>query len=107
MIHFVARYELLTDNMDAIDSKTDRMMEALLGKDDVEDPDIAVSLTEKTLEIGMVFDTVDALTAIDQGVAALRSAFDAAGLELPTASVFAHDSLIGAPSDVRAELVSA
>ena len=106
MIRVVAVYNLATDDFDALDRFTDDLMDALTLNDDVLDPDLALSLTEGTLQLELIVDTSDPLEAVDRGHRAIREAFTVAGHAVPNARVVMHRDLLGAASEMRTELVT-
>lgn len=105
MIRFGARYKLMTEDFDAVDRFGDTVMSALILNDDILEPDLAISMTERVIEIVMIIDTFDAMEAIERGTRALREAFAGAGHRLGRAQVLVHESLLDAIPSVRAELV--
>jgi hypothetical protein len=107
MIRCVARYNLATDDFDAVDEFGDRVMDALTLNGDVLEPDVAISLTDRTLEILLLVDTNDALDAIERGSRAIQTAFAAADQPPVDTKVMMHRELIGPEAALRTELVSA
>lgn len=107
MIRFVASYGLLSDDVDDVDALLDRLMETLVLNIDILEPDVAVSMTDRKLEILMIIATTDPLEAVERGHRAVRQAFAAAGQSVGEAKVFVHRSLIGPESSLHTELVSA
>lgn len=107
MIRFVANYGLLSDDVDAVDALSDRLMETLVLNADILEPDVAVSMTDRKIEILMIIATTDAIEAVERGHAAVREAFALAGHSVGEAKVFIHRSLIGPESSMRTELVTA
>ena len=74
---------------------------------DILEPDVAVSMTDRKLEILMLIATTDPLEAVERGHRAVRQAFAASGQSIGEAKVFVHRSLIGPESSLHTELVSA
>jgi hypothetical protein len=107
MIRFTARFPIAVDDVAAVDAFTDRIMEALLLDGDVVDPDVAVSMTERALEIHLLVPSDDPLDAVDRGNRALTTAFAAAGHPgVPSAQVLMHRDLLGPNAAMHTELVT-
>jgi hypothetical protein len=107
MIRVVVRRKIAVDEFAQVDEFGDRLMDALLLSDDVLEPDLAISMTERTLELKMIIGTDDPFEAVDRGNRAIRTAFVAAGHEVPSSKLWMHRDLFQADVAVRTELVSA
>ena len=107
MIRCVARYNLATDDVDAVDEFGDRVMDALMLNGDILEPDVAISMTERTLEILLLVDTDGAGEAIERGNRAIKTAFAAADHPPVNMKVMMHRELIAPEAAVRTELLGA
>lgn len=107
MIRFVARYELAVDDFAAVDALGERLMDTLVLDSTVLEPDLAVSMTEGSLELHMLVDTEDLLDAVEVGHRALRTAFGAAGHSVPNSKLLVHSDLLQPRVAVQTELLSA
>jgi hypothetical protein len=107
MIRFVATFHLAVDDFERVDAFGDELMASLTVSSEVLEPDIAVSMTEGTLEILLVVDTDDGFEAVDRGNQAVRTAFAAAGHPQVETQILMHEELFTAGSAVRTELLSA
>ena len=106
MIRFVAQYELAVDDFPTVDAFGEQLMDALVLDETVLEPDLAISMTDRSLELHMLIDTDD-LHAVETGHRALRSAFVASGHRLPTSELLVHSDLLEPRVAVQTELVSA
>jgi hypothetical protein len=107
MIRVAARYSLVTEDFDVLDRFTDALMDSLMLVEDILDPDIGLSLTDRALEVTMVVDTMDPFEATERAARALRVAFGAAGVgRLPSTRVFVHEDLLGPQSALQTELLA-
>jgi hypothetical protein len=107
MIRFVASFHLAVDDFDRVDAFGDELMRSLTVSDDVLEPDLAISMTDGTLEILLLVDTDDGFEAVERGNRAVRTAFAAVGHPQVRTRVLMHEHLFTAGSAVRTELVSA
>ena len=105
MIRVVAIYNLATDDFETLDRFTDDLMDILTLNGSILEPDLALSLTERTLELQLIVDTADPLEAVERGHRALREAFVAAGQDLPNTRVMLHRDLLDSATQMRSELV--
>ncbi len=103
MTRLSVRYRLATDDFSVADGASDALMEALLKRDDVVDPDVAVSMTEGSLEVWLSFRTDDVFEAQARGASVLASAFAEAGLDVAPSE---HGLVLDAV-DAHAELLPA
>jgi hypothetical protein len=107
MIRLIATRSIAADEFAQVDEFGDRLMDALLLSEDIVDPDLAISMTERTLELQVLIATNDAFEAVDRGNRAIQTAFLAAGHEVPASKLWMHRDLFQADVAVRTELVSA
>ena len=107
MIRFVAKYELAVDDFAAVDAFGEQLMDALVLDTTVLEPDLAISMTERSLELHMLVDSDDFIDAVETGHRALRTAFVAAGHRLPSSQLLVHSDLLEPRVSVETELVSA
>jgi len=107
MIRCVARYAIAVDDFEAVDAFGDRLMGALTLDADVLEPDLAVSMTERTLEILLLVDTNDPLAAVERANRAIQAAFRVADHPPVAMKALMHRDLLGARTELHTELVNA
>lgn len=76
MIRISASYRLAVDDFETVDAFGDQLLRSLVD-DDVHEPDIAISMSERTLEVVLLIDTGDEFEAIARGNEAIRVAASA------------------------------
>ncbi|MGH9918349.1 MAG: hypothetical protein ACRD6W_05715 [Nitrososphaerales archaeon] len=109
MIRLEARYQIVAGDFPALDSASDALLDALHGNPDVLDADVAVSMTEPTLEVWFAVPTDDAMHALVVATHVLEAAFAKAGLTSESFKVATRDAavpLLGR-ADLHAEAVPA
>ena len=86
MLRIKAVYQLAIEDFAIVDEFTDRVLDALYEDPTVIEPDIAVSLTDRVIEVWMLVDTVDLNQAWSLASSALERAFAVAGGPVDPAS---------------------
>lgn len=107
MIRIAAQYDLVIDDVEALDRMSDDLMGALLLDTAVIEPDIAVSLTDREFEISFVVDTMDPHEALQVCGRVLKAAFEYAHLHHPGSGLYVQEPGLGRLPAIRSELVPA
>jgi hypothetical protein len=107
MMRLVARYEIVAGDFLMLDRASDTLLDALYARDDVDDADVAVSMTESALDIWLAVPTDDAMEALVVGVRALQESFQIARLAAVGFQVAAGSSAIVGRADLHVEAVPA
>lgn len=100
-LRLTARYRILTDDFALMDRASDRLMDALLEAEDVIAPDVAVSMTEPSLEVWLELPTDNAVAALVRGAQVLAAAFTKA--DLATVGFSVAPALLGPSAELHAE----
>jgi len=79
---------------DDLDRLLDRVMEELEKLHNVEDPDLTASLAKGNVSIMLTVEAPDALTAVADAMAAIRTAFHATGVATPEWPTFTSSELV-------------
>ncbi|MGH9090459.1 MAG: hypothetical protein ACRDZR_03620 [Acidimicrobiales bacterium] len=107
MMRIIVRYEIVAGDFPALDRASDIVLDALYARDDVCDADIAVSMTEPSLDVWFAVPTGDAMDALVVGVQALRESFRAAALTAVGFQVAAGTMAVVGQADLHVEAVPA
>ena len=104
-----ARYTIVAGDFAAFDRASDLLLDALSGRMDVCEPDVAVSMTEPSLEVWFTVPTDDVMQALASAAMVLVDAFGKAGLTAVGFQVSAQrgDVPILGPAEMHAEAVPA
>jgi len=93
MLRVDARYEIRTDDFEAMDRASDALMDALMDASEISDPDVAVSMTDRSLEIWLNVPTDDLMEALARGASVLAMGLDKAGLRTSDFTVTHTDDM--------------
>ena len=109
MLRIVARYKIVAGDFAAFDRATDLLLDSLYGVSDISDPDVAVSMTEPSLEVWFTVPTENVMRALAVATGVLESALAAAGLRAVGFSVAASkdDAPILGAAELHAEALPA
>lgn len=104
-----SRYKIVAGDFAAFDRATDLLLGSLYGVSDISDPDVAVSMTEPSLEVWFTVPTENIMQALKVATEVLERAFAAAGLRAVGFSVAASkdDTPLLGTAELHVEPLSA